>query len=162
MQVRLTIRECAEHQISSLNGNYYQSSNGCISLIVNRGAYINYILCFFSRLCTYRNKMEAGICEMCNSPSDTPQTSNKVSSSGGGGDKPPLYSSRDASSRHIDMFKAALDASNCVVCMDAKQDTILVPCGHNPCCSSCTSTALKGKCCICSRPVETSVFFYPV
>lgn len=52
----------------------------------------------------------------------------------------------------------------CTVCMDAPQNAIMVPCGHNACCVNCANTLLRNKqpCVICRKPISQVIRFFPV
>jgi hypothetical protein len=54
--------------------------------------------------------------------------------------------------------------ADCVMCLDARRETTLAPCGHRALCGSCTSLLLSARargqqplCPICRKPVESYI-----
>lgn len=47
----------------------------------------------------------------------------------------------------------AVQLSECIVCMDALRDTVLIPCGHLMFCSNCSSR-LHERCPVCMGAIQ--------
>jgi ankyrin repeat protein len=54
---------------------------------------------------------------------------------------------------------AAAEAQLCIVCLDTRKDTLLVPCGHKCVCQACAAR-IEGSCPICRMPVTAKVRVY--
>ena len=53
------------------------------------------------------------------------------------------------------------DALECIVCTDARRDTVLLPCSHLAVCGGCCALLPRGECPICRATVEDTVLFIP-
>jgi hypothetical protein len=57
------------------------------------------------------------------------------------------------------------EETQCVVCMDAPKDHILVPCGHQCVCEACAEKLMKARsalCPFCRTPISTTVKVFVV
>jgi len=53
---------------------------------------------------------------------------------------------------------AGIDPTSCIICMDAKIDTLLYPCCHMEVCSNCSKEIFK--CCTCRNVIEDRIKVY--